>query len=131
MRTEEPDPARSRLLGRYGAIRVTSYDAVRHDLETRLMDESRQSPAPPVPRTVALLRGAAPPPALCGFLLLLVLVFTASHAAGASAGPVAPGMHGTGTSGTGGGGTSDMEDMGGMEDMGETGGTGDPREGGH
>ncbi|MEU5897544.1 MULTISPECIES: hypothetical protein [Streptomyces] len=34
-----------------------------------------------------------PPPALCGFLLLLVLIFTASYAVGRAAGPVAPGMH--------------------------------------
>lgn len=48
-------------------------------------------------------RELAPPPALCGFLLLLALLFTASYAAG----PVAPGMYGPGASGGGGG----MEDM--------------------
>ncbi|MGW5096251.1 hypothetical protein ACWEQ1_16945 [Streptomyces nodosus] len=62
-----------------------------------------------------------PPPALCGFLLLLVLMFTASYAVGASVGPVAPGMHGTGTTqnGTGGdgGGGMEMGDIGGMDGM--------------
>ncbi|MFJ1656133.1 hypothetical protein ACIOC2_33140 [Streptomyces sp. NPDC088337] len=57
-----------------------------------------------------------PPPALCGFLLLLVLMFTVSYAVGASVGPVAPGMHGTPTTqdGTGGNGGGGM-DMGGMD----------------
>ncbi|MGW2748566.1 hypothetical protein [Streptomyces sp. NPDC001450] len=78
------------------------------------MDESRQSPsgAGAVPRT------AVPPPALCGFLLLLALLFTLSYAVGAAAGPVAPGMHGTGTSRGGddgeGGGMDDGGDMGQM-----------------
>ncbi|MEV6479727.1 hypothetical protein [Streptomyces sp. NPDC051576] len=82
------------------------------------MDESR----PSFPDAVAVLRKLAPPPALCGFLLLLALMFAGSYAAGASAGPVAPGMHGTGTgastdggTGTGtsgGGGMSDMDGMG-------------------
>lgn len=57
-------------------------------------------------------RSFLPPPALCGFLLLIVLVFGASYAVGTAAGPVAPGIHGTGGSGGGGGGTG-----GGMEDM--------------
>ncbi|MFF0223364.1 hypothetical protein [Streptomyces sp. NPDC004629] len=69
--------------------------------------------------TAARLCGVLPPPALCGFLLLLVLVFTASYAAGTGMGPVAPGMHGPGTTGggsTGGhdGGT-DTDDMGDMD----------------
>ncbi|MEU3344921.1 hypothetical protein ABZ723_07945 [Streptomyces sp. NPDC006700] len=60
-----------------------------------------------------------PPPALCGFLLLLVLMFTVSYAVGGSVGPVAPGMHGTRTTqdGTGdrdGHDDGDMGDMGGM-----------------
>jgi hypothetical protein len=83
------------------------------------MDESRQSPS----RASAVLRKAAPPPALCGFLLLLTLIFATSYAVGSGAGPIAPGMHGTGetggtgvTDGTGGGsggtgGTEDMENM--------------------
>ncbi|MFD7711990.1 hypothetical protein [Streptomyces sp. NPDC059786] len=59
-----------------------------------------------------------PPLALCGFLLLLALVFSVSYAVGSAAGPVAPGMHGTGGSG-GSGGSGDgtggsMEDMPGM-----------------
>ncbi|MCL8009770.1 hypothetical protein [Streptomyces sp. AS02] len=56
------------------------------------------------------------PPALCGFLLLLALVFTVSYAVGTATGPVAPGMHRSGTSGDGdggggGGNTGDMGDM--------------------
>ncbi|MGW4490793.1 hypothetical protein [Streptomyces sp. NPDC004376] len=65
-------------------------------------------------------RRLLPPPALCGFLLLLVLVFSVSYAVGSAAGPVAPGMHGTGRTGDGGsgGGTGDVPGMtGGMEDM--------------
>ncbi|MFJ7996071.1 hypothetical protein ACIQ7D_02685 [Streptomyces sp. NPDC096310] len=53
----------------------------------------------------------APPLALCGFLLLLALIFTVSFAVGVGAGPVAPGMHGDSTSGDGGGGRDDMGDM--------------------
>ncbi|WP_369252093.1 hypothetical protein [Streptomyces sp. R41] len=56
-------------------------------------------------------RKLSPPPALCGFLLLLALIFTASYAAGAAAGPVAPGIHGPGASGGGSGGGGGMEDM--------------------
>ncbi len=58
------------------------------------------------------------PPALCGFLLLLALIFTVSYAVGAAAGPVAPGMHRSGTSDGGGGtdpGGQDMGDTGGMD----------------
>ncbi|MFJ3669638.1 hypothetical protein ACIPSE_24595 [Streptomyces sp. NPDC090106] len=65
-------------------------------------------------------RGFAPPPALCGFLLLLALMFTVSYGVGAAAGPVAPGLHGTAPSdgdvhedGTGGG--TDGTDPGGMD----------------
>jgi len=71
------------------------------------MDESRQSSSGPG----AVLRRFAPAPALCGFLLLLALMFTASYAVGAAAGPVAPGMHGTSTGTGGGGGGTDMGDM--------------------
>ncbi|MEU6866714.1 hypothetical protein ABZ924_26210 [Streptomyces sp. NPDC046876] len=38
-------------------------------------------------------RRCAPPPALSGFLALLVLVFAVSYGVGSVAGPVAPGMH--------------------------------------
>ncbi|MFG2550506.1 hypothetical protein [Streptomyces sp. NPDC048581] len=48
------------------------------------------------------------PPALCGFLLLLALIFTASYAVGSAAGPVAPGMHRSGTSGDADTGDMDM-----------------------
>ncbi|MEE1807577.1 hypothetical protein [Streptomyces sp. BE133] len=84
------------------------------------MDESRQSSS----GAGAVLHRFAPPPAFCGFLLLLALMFTVSYAVGAVAGPVAPGMHGTGTStgggrgDGGGGGGADTDDM----DMGGTGG---------
>lgn len=62
--------------------------------------------------------GLAPPPALCGFLLLLVLAFGVSYAVGVQAGPVAPGMHGTSTSsGSDGGGGTDMSDMENTENM--------------
>jgi len=90
------------------------------------MGESRQSSlgtgtgagANAVAVAVAALRKLAPPPALCGFLLLLALMFVASYAAGAAVGPVAPGMHETGPSRDGGGG-------GGMDmDMGDTHGSG-------
>ncbi|MFG2466191.1 hypothetical protein ACGFXB_12180 [Streptomyces canus] len=69
----------------------------------------------------AIARRLLPPPALCGFLLLLALVFSVSYAVGSAAGPVAPGIHGTGNAGNGGGGGdggsgSDMEDMQGMTD---------------
>ncbi|WP_405570592.1 hypothetical protein OG418_38220 [Streptomyces phaeochromogenes] len=71
---------------------------------------------------VAALRKLMPPPALCGFLLLLAFMFTASYAAGAAVGPVAPGMHETGTSRDGdGGGDSGGGGGGGMDmDMGDT-----------
>ncbi|MER8161804.1 hypothetical protein [Streptomyces sp. NPDC094472] len=61
------------------------------------------------------LSKSLPPPALCGFLLLLVMVFAVSYAVGAGAGPVAPGMHGTSTTG---GGSGDGQSGGGM-DMGD------------
>ena len=53
------------------------------------------------------------PPALCGFLLLLALIFTVSYAVGTASGPVAPGMHRSGTGGGGGG--MDMGDTGDMD----------------
>ncbi|MEU9783834.1 hypothetical protein AB0H92_23190, partial [Streptomyces phaeochromogenes] len=69
----------------------------------------------------AALRKLAPPPALCGFLLLLALMFMASYAAGATVGPVAPGMHETGTSRDGDdGGDGGGDSGGGGMDMGDT-----------
>ncbi|MES5820599.1 hypothetical protein [Streptomyces sp. RG80] len=77
------------------------------------MDQPRQSPS----RAGGVLRKSAPPPALCGFLLLLALIFAVSYGVGAAAGPVAPGMHGTaGTPGDGDG-DGDSGGGGGMEDM--------------
>ncbi|WP_030987688.1 hypothetical protein [Streptomyces sp. NRRL S-1813] len=79
------------------------------------MDESRQSSS----GARAVLRRMAPPPALCGFLLLLALMFAVSYAVGAAAGPVAPGMHGTETSrgGLDDGGAGSGTDTGGMGGM--------------
>jgi hypothetical protein len=76
----------------------------------------------PVPAAGPSLRRALPPPALCGFLLLLALVFAAAYVVGTGAGPVAPGMHGSRVSPDGGGGGG--ADTGGMDmgDMGEGGG---------
>jgi hypothetical protein len=76
------------------------------------MDESRQSF---LAGASTALRKMTPPPALCGFLVLLALMFALSYAAGSAAGPVAPGMHGTGTAGhdgpSGTGGSGRMGDM--------------------
>ncbi|WP_326615871.1 hypothetical protein OG863_01415 [Streptomyces decoyicus] len=79
------------------------------------MDESRQSSS----GAGAVLRRMAPPPALCGFLLLLALMFSVSYAVGAAAGPVAPGMHGTESSrgGLDDGGAGSGTDTGGMGGM--------------
>ncbi|MFI6408182.1 hypothetical protein [Streptomyces sp. NPDC050548] len=66
-----------------------------------------------------------PPPALCGFLLLLALVFSVSYAVGSATGPVAPGMHGAGSAGsTGSTGSTPSIGTGGGGDggTGETGG---------
>ncbi|MEU5535978.1 hypothetical protein [Streptomyces sp. NPDC020362] len=78
------------------------------------MAESRHSSR----TTDVVPRKLMPPPALCGFLLLLALVFTVSYAVGSAAGPVAPGIHGTGAGtggdggdGGGGAGTGDMPGM--------------------
>lgn len=65
-----------------------------------------------IPRSPRSAGRLLPPPALWGFLLLMVLVFSVSYAVGRAAGPVAPGMHGTGSGGGSGEGTG-----GGMEDM--------------
>ncbi|WP_443045510.1 hypothetical protein [Streptomyces sp. HUCO-GS316] len=66
------------------------------------------------------MRGLVPPPAFCGFLLLLALMFTVSYVVGAAAGPVARGMHGDSgdSGGSGGADSDDMDDM----DAGDTGG---------
>ncbi|MFE0089254.1 hypothetical protein [Streptomyces sp. NPDC058991] len=64
------------------------------------MDDSREAahgatPALSVLSALSALRKVAPPPALCGFLLLLAVVFAGSYSVGALVGPVAPGMHST------------------------------------
>ncbi|GGS61833.1 MULTISPECIES: hypothetical protein [Streptomyces] len=73
------------------------------------MDELREASS----GVRAPLRKVLPPPALCGFLLLLALMGAAAYAAGAASGPVAPGMQDTGThrGGGAGGGTADMGGM--------------------
>ncbi|WP_327721848.1 hypothetical protein OG381_45450 [Streptomyces sp. NBC_00490] len=48
-----------------------------------------EEPHKPAPDAGMALRRFVPPPALCGLLLLLALVFTASNAIGGAAGPVA------------------------------------------
>lgn len=76
------------------------------------MAEPRQPST--TPAASAVPRGPALPPALCGFLLLLALIFAASYAVGAAAGPVTPGMHDTGP---GAGGVDDTHDMDDTRDM--------------
>ncbi|MFF9113615.1 hypothetical protein [Streptomyces sp. NPDC014805] len=61
-------------------------------------------------------RNLSPPPALFGFLLLLVAVFAVSYAVGAAVGPVAPGLHG-GPAGHPRPGDGHADDMGGMHGM--------------
>ncbi|MFF9241035.1 hypothetical protein ACF1AL_19625 [Streptomyces sp. NPDC014801] len=61
-------------------------------------------------------RNLSPPPALFGFLLLLVAVFAVSYAVGAAVGPVSPGLHG-GPAGHSRPGDGDADDMGGMHGM--------------
>ncbi|MES9520334.1 hypothetical protein [Streptomyces capoamus] len=78
------------------------------------MDDFRRTPSGAGTRP----RRPAPPPALCGFLLLLALVFAVSYAVGAAAGPVAPGMHGTGTGRDGGDGDGGADGTDGMDGMG-------------
>ncbi|MCZ7456905.1 hypothetical protein [Streptomyces sp. WMMC940] len=58
------------------------------------MDDSRRA-APGPTSVLSTLRKVAPPPALCGFLLLLAVVFAGSYSVGSLVGPVAPGMHST------------------------------------
>nr|WP_055639193.1 hypothetical protein [Streptomyces griseoruber] len=70
------------------------------------MDESRKSPLP----------------VLCGFALLLALVFTASYATGSALGPGAPATPAPGAStGTVSTETSETGDMDGMDGMDGTG----------
>ncbi|MBB4780786.1 hypothetical protein [Streptomyces rapamycinicus] len=52
----------------------------------------RPAPVGAEPRG-ARLRRALPPPALTGFLVLLVVLMATSYAVGRAAGPVAPGIH--------------------------------------
>ncbi|MFB7653292.1 MULTISPECIES: hypothetical protein [unclassified Streptomyces] len=81
------------------------------------MAQSRHPASSP---PTASWRSYLPPPALCGFLVLLVLVFAVSYGVGRSVGPVAPGMHGPGTTGS----DSGDGDKGGTDDMDMGGGHG-------
>ncbi|WP_033207514.1 hypothetical protein [Streptomyces bikiniensis] len=54
-----------------------------------------------------------PPPAVCGFLLLLGVVFAGAYAAGAAVGPVAPGIVGPAPPGSGQDGTTPGHHSGG------------------
>ena len=72
-----------------------------------MMEEPQQSS----PEKVSALRRRVPQPALCGFLLLLAMLFTGSYAVGAAVDPVAPDMRRSGTSGDDGGMDMDMGDM--------------------
>lgn len=79
------------------------------------MPQTRQPAAGP---QAGPLRRLLLPPALCGFLVLLVLVFVASYAVGKGVGPVAPGMHGRVSTQDGhGGGGADIGGMDGMDGM--------------
>ncbi|MFJ4966496.1 hypothetical protein EES43_02880 [Streptomyces sp. ADI96-02] len=51
------------------------------------------------PADRATIARFVPPPALCGFLLLLGALFAGAYAVGAAVGPVAPGMHGPAVTG--------------------------------
>ncbi|MFB7188849.1 hypothetical protein ACFCZT_26835 [Streptomyces sp. NPDC056230] len=64
---------------------------------------------------VGFLSRHVPPPALTGFLILLMAMFAVSYEVGSAVGPVAPGMHSTPV-GDGGGGRSEPHghDMGDM-----------------
>ncbi|MFB6820076.1 hypothetical protein ACFCXA_00610 [Streptomyces virginiae] len=44
---------------------------------------------------ITALKRWAPPPALAGFMALLIVMFGVAYGVGASAGPVAPGMRST------------------------------------
>ncbi|MFI1648374.1 hypothetical protein ACH4XT_15740 [Streptomyces avidinii] len=52
------------------------------------MTDRPQHPTP----AITTLKQWAPPPALVGFLALLICMFAAAYGVGAAAGPVAPGM---------------------------------------
>ncbi len=49
----------------------------------------------PVLRVPTAVKRFLPPPALAGFLVMLVVMFFGAHAVGSAVGPVAPGMHST------------------------------------
>lgn len=88
----------------------------------------RVSPVDGVGGAAGRVRRFLPPPALCGFLLLLALVFGGSYAVGSALGPVSPGMHDT-DPGSGGDGT--VPGDGGTAPGGGDTGTGDGGHEGH
>ncbi|WP_257231526.1 hypothetical protein [Streptomyces sp. Rer75] len=59
---------------------------------TDTVSPPRPAPDEAEPRG-AWVRRVLPPPALAGFLVLLVVLMAASYAVGRAAGPVAPGIH--------------------------------------
>ncbi|MFE1173951.1 hypothetical protein [Streptomyces sp. NPDC058773] len=70
---------------------------------------------PPLRQAVTRL---LPAPSVIGFLALLVVLGMLSYAAGAAAGPVAPGLRPDGGTGPGQSTPADDGDMGGMHGMG-------------
>ncbi|MEU9776919.1 hypothetical protein [Streptomyces sp. NPDC047968] len=87
--TRKPEGARLRLLVRH--IRRPA-----HRTETV---EARSVEQTPAPRDRTALLRYLPPPAVYGFLLLLVLIFAGAYGAGAVMGPVAPGLVGPAATG--------------------------------
>src|ERR1700732_544377 len=75
-----------------------------------MADQRRQHP-----RVSAVPGRWVPPPALTGFLVLLMAMFCLSYGIGSAVGPVAPGMRSG--SGSGGGAGTGQRDGGGMDDM--------------
>ena len=73
---------------------------------TDTVSPPRSAPDEAEPRG-ARVRRALPPPALGGFLVLLVVLMAASYIAGRAAGPVAPGIHRSVPQDDGGGGMVD------------------------
>lgn len=80
-------------------------------MSTSPADRTRPSLPPAVQRLL-------PARAVIGFVTLLAALFALSYAAGAAAGPVAPGLHPAGGTRTGGPAPADGGDMDGMHGMG-------------
>ncbi|MEU8824723.1 hypothetical protein [Streptomyces sp. NPDC048636] len=79
------------------------------------LTDSATPPRPadePVQSRGARVRRALPPPALTGFLVLLMVLMAVSYAVGRAAGPVAPGIHRNVPQGGPGAGGMDTHGMG-------------------